>query len=92
MEQAHGCCGNIRTVLIFLDLPVHCEFRLDPIPILMEGMIIEFNELKINVPDSLKDKIVCGPYIIKRSKYVYASNRPSNRGLTQYLEMEPVDQ
>lgn len=80
--------GLVRTLLVFLDLPLHCEFRAEPMPILPVGFVIEFDKLLVRDPSNLsRGKTVSGPHRVERRKYVYSSKRPSLLGLTQYLEL-----
>lgn len=82
---------GIRTFLVFLDLPIHYEFRVADIPILSEGMVIEF-ELDLVDPKSRKKRRVEGPHVILRRKLVYSTSRSSSTGLTQYLELSKIDE
>lgn len=81
--------NGIRTVFIFIDLPIHFELRSEPLPILEKGTVIEFELLRINDPGAGRSKTISGPYVITRVKLVYSSKRPSLLGLTQYVEMLP---
>jgi len=84
--------GNVRTVFVFLDLPVHCEFRAITMPLMPEGTVIEFDDMKVRGPEGRpgREWTVSGPYRVARRKCVYSSGRPSLSGLTQYLEMRQV--
>jgi hypothetical protein len=82
---------GIRTYLVFLDLPIHYEFRVSDMPILPEGMIIEF-ELDLMDPKSRRSRRVEGPHVITRRKLVYSTSRPLSTGLTQYLEFSRIDE
>lgn len=82
--------SGVRTYLVFLDLPIHYEFRVSDMPILAEGIVIEF-DLSLQDPKSRKSRRVEGPHVIARRKLVYSTSKPSNVGLTQYLEFSKVD-
>jgi len=84
--------SGVRTIFVFLDLPVHLEFRALQMPLIPEGLIIEFDNMKIRYPAdrSGREWIVQGPHQVARRKCVYSSRRPSLAGLTQYLEMRQV--
>lgn len=84
--------GTVRTVFVFLDLPVHFEFRALQMPLVPEGLVIEFDDMKIRDPAGRpgREWTVQGPHRIVRRKCVYSSRRPSLAGLTQYLEMRQV--
>ena len=82
--------AGVRTFLVFLDLPIHYEFRVSDMPVLLEGTIIEF-DLSLKDPKSRKSRRVEGPYIVLRRKLVYSTSKPSTSGLTQYLEFSKVD-
>lgn len=84
--------GVVRTVFVFLDLPVHLEFRALQMPLVPEGLVIEFDDMKIRDPAGRpgREWTIQGPHRVARRKCVYSSRRPSLSGLTQYLEMRQV--
>lgn len=83
--------STVRTFLVFMDLPVHYEYRVHDMPILPEGMEIEFDTVLTNPSDPTLKRRVTGPYCVSRRKIRYSTNQPSKLGLTQYLELSPVD-
>jgi hypothetical protein len=80
--------GLIRTFLIFLDLPVHFEFRSQDMPLIPEGTAIHFRLSLRNPKDPKRVRDVDGEYVVKRRKLIYTTQRPSLMGLSQYLELE----
>jgi len=82
--------AGVRTYLVFLDLPFHYEFRVSDMPILSEGMIIEFG-LDLKDPKSKKSRRIEGPHVLVRRKLVYSTLRSSNIGLSQYLEFSKLE-
>ena len=76
--------------MVFLDLPIHYEFRVSDIPLLPEGTVIEFN-LTLKDPRSRRQREVMGPYKVVRQKLVYNTARASSSGLSQYLELSKDD-
>lgn len=82
--------GLIRTYLVFLDLPVHIEYKVGNFPLLNVGRIIEFDLSLRHLKDPKRIKRVQGPYIIECQRLKYVSDgKPSARGLSQYLEIKP---
>lgn len=82
--------GNVRTVFVFTDLPVHIEFRAGELPLLVQGTVVEFNVVLKNPRDSTKSRRIEGPYKVHRSVLKYETGRVGMAGLTQYLEWKPV--
>jgi hypothetical protein len=82
--------SGVRTKLVFVDLPVHYEFQISDLPLLEEGLIIEF-VLNLQDPRSKRSRRIEGPHKIIRRKLVYTTEKPSNAGLTQYLEVQKID-
>ena len=79
----------IETVIIFLDLPIHREFRVGQMPLLSLGTVIEF-DLRLENDSKSKTRDVKGPYVVKSKKLKYFSkNERSLSGLVQFLEMSP---
>ena len=78
--------GGIRTVFIFMDLPIHIEFRVGDCPILEKGTVVEFNAILKNPRDSSKSRHIEGPYEVNRSVLKYETGRAGFLGLTQYIE------
>lgn len=88
MDRGFGQ-GLIRTVLVFLDLPVHYEFRSSDMPLMPEGTKIEFDMELRNPKDPRRVRKVQGEYMVMRRKLVYETSRPSMTGLSQFLELSP---
>ena len=83
--------GQIRTFCIFLDLPKHVGLRMEGIPLLNVGEVIEFDLLVKDPRDPKRTRKIDGAYYVFRRVLKYASDtRPSLMGLTQYLEWAPV--
>lgn len=81
----------MRTVIVFLDLPVHYEFRAGSMPLLPEGTEIVFEAMTLRNPkDRTKTRTVDGAYSVERRVLRFGSSRPGLAGLTQYLEMRPA--
>lgn len=87
-ESIHS--SHIRTFLVFLDLPIHYEFRATDLPLLPEGTVIEFN-LTLKDPRSRKSREVLGPYKVVKRKLVYNTVKASSSGFSQYLELSRND-
>jgi hypothetical protein len=83
--------GNVRTIFVFTDLPVHLEFRAGELPLLGQGTVVEFSVVLKNPRDSRKSRHIEGPYKVHRAVLKYETGRPGLAGLTQYLEWKPVD-
>jgi hypothetical protein len=81
--------SHVRTFSVFLDLPRHIEFRMDDLPLLSMGTMVEFNLIIKNPRDSSKTRSVKGMYVVARTKLQYL-NIPGKEGLSQYLEWEPL--
>lgn len=81
--------GLVRTFLVFLDLPVHYEFRASEMPLLEEGTKIEFDLELRNPKDPKRVRKVQGEYRVQRRKLVFGTSKPSVMGLSQYLELSP---
>lgn len=79
----------MRTVFIFVDLPIHVEFRAADSPLLEEGAVIEFDLVLTDPKNSKRTRKVEGPYEVKTRKLKYSTDRPGFIGLTQYLELTP---
>ena len=83
--------GGVRTVFVFLDLPVHYEFRAGPLPLLEERSEIVFEQMTLKNPKDLKrDRTIEGAYVIERRILRFGASRPGFTGMTQYLEMKVV--
>lgn len=75
--------GCFPTYFVFTDLPKHIEFRTEDLPILKEGMEVDF-ELNIRNPrDPKKTKRIEGLHVITRIILKYGGKRS---GFTQYVE------
>jgi hypothetical protein len=75
---------------VFLDLPVHVEFRVTDMPLLPEGTEMHVRTSLRNPKDPSRVRKVDGTYVVRRRKLLYATDRPSTMGLSQYLEIEPL--
>jgi hypothetical protein len=84
-----GGSSSLRTFLVFLDLPKHVEFRMEGWPLLEEGTVVDFDVHVKDPSGGRKPREVVGPYRVKRRVLRFETERPSRRGLSQYLEMEP---
>lgn len=81
--------GGVRTVIVFLDLPVHFEFRAGSMPLLPEGAEIVFDPMTVrSAKHPGRTRTVSGPYLVERRVLRYGS-RAGLSGLTQFLEMKP---
>lgn len=80
---------NVRTFLVFLDLPIHYEYRVPDMPLLAEGVIIEFF-LTLKDPRTGHSRPIEGPYKVTHRKLIYRTDKPSLAGLTQYIELTRV--
>jgi len=79
--------GIFPTFFIFMDLPKHLEYRVQNMPLLKEGMIVDFN-LNINDLRSFRHpKIIKGNHIINKCVFKYGGKRP---GLVQYVEWKAI--
>lgn len=81
--------GLIRTYLVFHDIPDHCEWVSQPMPLILEGLLIDFDASLRSLKDPKKEWEVSGTYRVIRRKLVYSSKNPKKMGLTQYLELKP---
>lgn len=80
--------GSVRTVFVFLDLPRHVEFRAGDLPLMEEGLEMEF-DLSITSPkDPRKTRKIEGKYKVVRRALKFNGNRPGLKGMTQYLEWD----
>lgn len=80
--------GSVRTVFVFLDLPRHVEFRAGDLPLMEEGLEMEF-DLSITSPkDPRKTRRIEGKYKVVRRALKFNGNRPGMKGMTQYLEWD----
>ncbi len=83
--------GSIRTFFVFLDLPVHVEFRAPDFPLMEELTVFEIRARLENPNDPRKVRVIEGDlYTVKARKLVYSTLDKSRMGLTQYLELAPV--
>ena len=86
----HSQSGTVRTFLVFMDLPVHYEYRTGEWPILPVNTVIEFDTVLRNPEDPSLERRIGGSYFVSGRKLRYSTTRPSRSGLTQYLELSPV--
>lgn len=79
--------GLVRTYAVFVYLPIHVEIRLSGMPVLKQGIVMSFDQIKIPSPvPGGRVFTVEGPHVIIRWKLVYSPVK----GLSQYLEFEEV--
>lgn len=79
--------GSVRTFAVFVDLPVHVELALPLMPLLLEDLVVHFDELRVPCPEGTgKHWSVRGPYRVVRVKLTYGSRR----GLSQFVELAKV--
>lgn len=77
----------MRTFAVFLDAPVHVEYRLNDMPLISEGVKIGF-KLGLKHPrDPKLIRNVDGEYEVKRRMLRYEPDKPGAPGLSQYLEL-----
>lgn len=75
---------SVRTKLVFLGLPYHCEYSVGLLPIIPAGFVIEFDSYSIpDLRNSEKVRVIEGPYVVERVRNTFNSRD----GLTQYLEL-----
>lgn len=79
--------SGVRTYVIFTDLPKHIEFRVENLPTLTVGNLIEFNLLVRDSKFLNKSRKVFGVYEVTSQTLKYGGKLP---GLAQYLELVPV--
>lgn len=83
--------GLTRTYLVFKDLPVHVEYRVEDMPVMPEGAQIDFR-IDLRHPRYPKRiRKVDGAYSISKRRLIYSFENSRNQGLTQYLELDPVE-
>lgn len=85
-----GTSGSVRTFFVFLDLPTHVEYRVPDMPIMSEGTQIDV-EMDVRYPrDPRKMRPLDGPYVVHRRRLIFTTKRRDAMGLSQYLELKPV--
>lgn len=86
-----GGAELVRTYLVFHDLPVHVEYRVSDMPLVPEGTQIDFR-IDLRHPRNPKRvRKVNGAYVVQKRYLIYSSEKPRDQGLTQYLELDPVE-
>ncbi len=79
---------------MFLDLPKHLEVLAGPLPLLTVGLIIGF-DMEVLDPSRVgkgwKGWKVMGEYRVQRTLVKYSSAHGSRMGMSQYLELSPVE-
>jgi hypothetical protein len=68
---------------VFLDLPKHIEFRAQDLPLLREGLVMDFNLTIRNPKDPKRTRKIEGSHVINRIILKYGGKRS---GVTQYIE------
>lgn len=81
--------GSVRTFFIFMDLPVHVEFRAGGLPLVPEGTVIDFDLTLRSPKDPRRTRRVQGRYEVSKRKLVYEASG-MKQGLNQYLEFRPA--
>lgn len=82
----------MRTYLIFKDLPVHVEYLVQDMPLIPEGTEIYF-KVNLKYPrNPRKIREVDGDFRIVKRRLIYSSEKPGAQGLTQYLELDPLQE
>lgn len=79
--------GVFPTFFIFVDLPKHIEYRVQDMPFLKEGMLVDFD---FSIKDSKNPKalkIIKGLHVLNKIIYKYGGKRP---GFSQYVEWKSV--
>jgi|688.fasta_scaffold1927774_1 hypothetical protein len=79
--------GIFPTYFIFTDLPKHIEFRTENLPILREGMEVDFDLNIKNPRDPKKTKRIEGTHRASRIVLKYGGKRS---GFTQYVEWKII--
>ncbi len=90
LNSSHQASGLVRTFFVFLDLPVHIEFAVSPMPIMSEGLVIDMDMVLRNPKDPRKTREVRGPHLIHHVKLTYKSSGRTS-GFSQYVEFVPSD-
>lgn len=90
LTQGYVMQGLVRTFFVFLDAPSHIEFRAHDMPVIPEGTELDFSLRLLHPKDPRRIRLVNGPYRVVRRKLVYSTERPSRKGLSQYLEFSPT--
>ena len=88
--MSSGTSGNLRTVYVFVDLPIHYEFRAGLLPLLPIGSKIVFDPITVRDTKTKHSKIIEGPHVVT-NRIIRHGSRPSLSGLTQYLEVEHMN-
>jgi hypothetical protein len=79
--------GVFPTYFIFLDLPKHIEFRSQNLPILSEGLEMDFDLTIRNPRDVRKSKRISGIHVISRCLLKFGGK---HSGIAQYLEWKSI--
>ena len=79
--------GSVKTFYVFTDLPRHVEFRVQDMPVLEVGCVVEFDLMVRNPKDTGKTFPIIGAHVVKRRVLKHGGKAP---GLVQFLEWEAV--
>lgn len=79
--------GTFPTYFVFIDLPKHIEFRFQDLPILQEGLVMEFDLNIKNPKDPSRSRKIQGSHILNRCILKCGGKRA---GITQYIEWKAV--
>jgi hypothetical protein len=81
----------VRTYLVFKDLPVHVEYRTNDMPLIPEGIEIRFKASLRHPNFPKRIRKMDGIYKVIKRRLIYSSDRPSAQGLSQYLELDCME-
>lgn len=78
---------TMRTYLVFLDLPMHIEYRVNDMPLMPEGVVIHF-KIDLRHPRNPKRiRKIDDKYKIENRRLIYSSVESGSQGISQYLEL-----
>lgn len=81
----------MRTYLIFQDLPMHVEYRVDDMQLIPEGTEIHF-KLDLRHPREPKRiRKIDDTYRVEKRRLIFSTDKSDAQGLSQYLELHPVE-
>ena len=78
---------QVRTYLVFQDLPVHVEYKSSDMPLIPEGTLIHFKIGLKHPKDFKRIREIDGTYEVVKRRLIYSLEKPGAQGLTQYLEL-----
>lgn len=80
----------MNTFLVFTDLPIHVEYRVEDWPLVYKGLEIIFKINLVNPRDVKKVRKINGKYKIISHKLMYSNDKSFASGLSQYIELDFV--